>query len=144
MEFEETVSMPAPTRFSIAGGFALAVVVASMMWAPAVPFAQQGPLGLVGFDKWVHFGSYAGIMFLFAWAFHAKSMGLLLAIAFATFLLGAGVELIQSTIPYRTMNAADVVANGAGVVFALGVWEVIRPRLPLESSEQVEEDASPQ
>lgn len=131
MEFSDALGVPAPTRFSIAGGFALAVVFASFLHAPEV-INETGPLGLFALDKWIHFGSYALIAFLIAYALLARTTWSLIAIVVVVGLLGAGVELIQSTIPWRTMEAMDVVANVAGTVFSLGLWGVVRRRRQLE------------
>ena len=132
MAFSDAVVVPAPTRFSLAGGFAIAVVLASMMHAPADPFAQLGPFGLLSIDKWIHVGSYAGISFLIAYAYLARSRRTLVVIATMTILLGIGVEFIQSTISWRTMEAADIVANSIGSVGALVLWGIAWRCLPIQ------------
>lgn len=121
-------TVAAPTRYALTGGFAMAVVVASMMHAPADPFARQGPLGLFGIDKWVHVGSYALFAALLAYAYFAQTALALLTIAATTILFGIGVELVQSTIPWRTMEFADVVANSIGAVIGLVVWRAALAR----------------
>ena len=132
MEFSDVVDAPAPTRFSIAGGFALAVVLASMMHAPADPFAELGPLGLFTFDKWIHVGSYALVALLLSYAYLARTVTVLAGIAVLTVALGVGVEFIQGTISWRTMELADVAANSTGALVALGVWRVAWDRLPVQ------------
>ena len=138
MEFSDAIAVPAPTRFSLAAGFAIAVVLASMMHAPVNPFAQSGPFGLITVDKWVHVGSYAGIAFLLSYAYLARSGRALVAIAVATILLGIGVEFIQSSISWRTMELADVAANSVGTVGALGVWGAVWHRLPISVGRESE------
>ena len=138
MEFSDATAVPAPTRFSLAGGFAIAVALASMMHAPATPFAQNGPLGLFGFDKWVHVGSYALVAFFLAYALVARTTATLVAIAVVTVVLGIGVELIQSTIPWRSMETVDVAANTAGTVGALGLWKVSWRALPIDVGDDTE------
>lgn len=134
MEFSDARDVPVPTRLSIAGGFALAVVVASMVQAPADPIAKLGPLGLFGVDKWVHVGSYALLAFLGAFVTLTRSVVVLLAIALATTVFGAGVELLQWPIPWRTMESADVVANALGAFVAVGIWHVIWSRVTVRDS----------
>lgn len=114
----------APTRFTMAGGCAVAVALASLLRAPADPFAELGPLGLFYVDKWVHVGSYALLAYLLAFAVLAERLWVFVAVVVASVLFGAGVELVQSTIPYRTTELADVVANAAGAVLAVAVWKV--------------------
>ena len=49
---------------------------------------------------------------------------------------GAGIELLQGTVPYRYFSPADFVANILGVVLASS-WFLIEPRLdylPLSST----------
>lgn len=119
MKFSRAVS--APARDALAVGCTGAVVVASLVHAPPA-VAATGPLGLVGVDKWIHAGSHAGIAVLFAFAALARTVPILVAIAVGSVLIGGGVELLQSTIPWRTTEFADVLANGAGTVVALAVW----------------------
>ena len=129
MEFSDAVDVPAPTRFSLAGGFAMAVVLASMMHAPASVFAGTGPFDLVSVDKWIHFGSYAMVGMLIAYATSARTLAVFVAIAVVTICLGIGVELIQSTIPWRTMEAVDVVANTTGTVVGIAMWRIASWRI---------------
>ncbi len=142
MESSDAFDIPAPTRFSLAGGFAMAVVLASMMHAPSDPFAKLGPLGMFGVDKWVHVGSYALITYLLAYAYLARTARSIAAIVAVSVLLGAGVELIQSTIVWRNMEAADVVANTIGTLGAVAVWEVTWRRLPLTDPQDADGNAS--
>lgn len=134
MEFADALAVPTPARFSLVSVFAIAVVIASVMKAPAAPFAKLGPLGLFGIDKWVHVWSYALFTFLLAYAYLASRVRVLVVIATASILFGTGVELIQSTVPWRTMEFADVLANTAGMGIALVVWRVVWWQLPMETA----------
>lgn len=143
MEFSNALASRAPTRaptrfalarFSLAAGFALAVVVASMIHAPADPFAKLGPLGLFGVDKWIHVGSYALLAFLGAFVVLTRSVAVLVGIALLTTVFGAGVELLQGTIEWRTMEFADVVANALGAVIAVALWRFVWPHLPVRTT----------
>ncbi len=122
MEFVRASEVPAPTRYTLAGGFAVAVALASILHAPD-PIANDGPLGLMGIDKWIHVGSYALLTYLLAFACLAERAWAFVVIALASVAFGGGVELVQSTIPWRTMEFADVVANSAGTVVAVGAWK---------------------
>lgn len=140
MELSDVFAVPAPTRFSIAGGFGMAVVLVSFVHAPDV-IADTGPLGLVALDKWIHAGSYALIVFLLGYALLAKDFMLLYTIVVVAVVVGAGVELIQSTIPWRTMEEADVFANVVGAVAGLVAWTAARRLLPVTSRVESEETA---
>ena len=137
MEVSDVVAVPTPARLSIAGGVVLAVFVASMVHAPADPIGNIGPLGLFGVDKWVHVGSYALIAFLGCYVALTRSVRLLLVIALAATAFGAGLELLQGPIPWRTMEFADVLANALGAFLAVGLWWVLWRLLPTASSTTV-------
>lgn len=136
MESPAAVAVRAPIRFSIAGAFAVAVLVASMIEAPAA-VASQGPFGLVGLDKWIHAGSYALLTLLGAYVALTRAPFALLLVAVAATVFGAGVELVQEPIPYRSYERADMVANGLGALFAVAVWRVgwaVRPDRPASAA----------
>jgi VanZ family protein len=138
MEFSDVFAVPAPTRFSIAGGFAMAVAFASFLHAPDA-IAETGPLGLYALDKWIHAGSYAVVAFLLAYAAHVKHVLLLVAIAVVTTLAGVGIEFVQSTIPWRTFEVADMYANTVGAVAAVALWRVVWSYYPFPAAEDAEE-----
>ncbi|MFC7141426.1 VanZ family protein [Halosimplex aquaticum] len=129
MELSDASALPAPTRFSIACGFALAVVFASLAHPPAF-VDQTGMFGDVGIDKWIHAGSYALVTFLLAYAVLAESVLSLVGIAAVAIALGIGVEFVQSTIAWRSKEAADVIANVTGTIVAVGAWKLVQWWLP--------------
>lgn len=122
----------APARFSVATSFAIAVVIASMMPAPADPLSNLGPLGLFGVDKWIHLGAYALLAFLGAFVALSRSLMILAAITVLTVLFGLGVEVLQGAIAWRTMEAADVLANTVGAVVGVTVWQITWVGLPAQ------------
>lgn len=128
MAFSEGHTISTPARFSIAGGFAVAVMLVSLVHVPPDVATTTGPLGVYGVDKWIHAGSYGGITVLLAYASRTGRVAVLVGIALATVLLGAGVELIQSTIPWRSMELADIAANAVGAFAALAVSLVVTRR----------------
>lgn len=130
MEFSDVLAVRAPTRLTIAVGFALAVLVASMMHAPADPLTDFGPLDMFRVDKWIHFGSYALLAFLGAYVALTRSAMTLLLIATVTTVFGAGVEVLQSTIAWRTMESGDLIANTLGALLAVAVWWLAWTVLP--------------
>ncbi|WP_226010873.1 VanZ family protein [Halomicrobium salinisoli] len=133
MDLVRASEVPAPTRYTLAGGFAVAVALASILHAPD-PIANDGPLGLLRVDKWIHVGSYALLTYLLAFAVLAERARVFVVIALASVAFGGGVELVQSTIPWRTMEFADVVANSAGTVVAIGAWRATWATEPVARS----------
>lgn len=113
---------------------AVAVVAVGILWASVTrPTAVRdvlGPLGIVGFDKWLHAVAYAVLAVvlgyaLVEWDATVAAIGVLLA----AMAFGLGVELLQSTIPYRTFSRWDLLANGVGATVVAVAWRAIAPRL---------------
>ena len=99
--------------------------------------ARAGPLGLVGFDKWVHGAAYATLALLGASALAARPSTrgrdgwslVLVVVGVAAF--GAGVEVVQSTLPVRSFDVLDVAANATGALVGVGAWRaLVRLSLP--------------
>lgn len=113
---------------------AVAVVAAAILWAsvtrPTGVRGVLGPLGIVGLDKWLHAVAYACLAVVLAyalaeWDATAAAVGVLLA----AMAFGLGVELLQSTIPYRTFSWWDLLANAVGATVVAVGWRAISPRL---------------
>ena len=82
-------------------------------------------------DKWLHFVAYAGLGGALAYALSGvdQSRAARAATVFALAVgFGAGVELVQGTLPYRTMALGDAVANGLGASLSLA-WYLLEPRV---------------
>lgn len=108
-----------------------AIVYASIVFAASVvnpPSGGQptaGPFGLVGADKWVHAIAYAVLTVLLAYALWASTFRLLVVVAVVASVYGVGIELVQSTLPFRTFDRLDAVANTLGVLVAsVSLWVV--------------------
>jgi VanZ family protein len=67
-------------------------------------------------DKLLHAGSYLVLMVWFVGLYRQRWH---LPIALMLFLLGVGVEFLQSRLPTRHFDPMDMVANGAGIVIGL-------------------------
>lgn len=95
-------------------GVALAAVLA-LGPGPALPPVE-------GQDKLQHAAAFAALAFAAALAYPApagRARGRSAWIAVALMGYGVAIELAQSQIPSRTASAADVVADGAGVLLGL-------------------------
>ena len=107
--------------WAVAAAATLAVVAGSL--APG-----QAASGLpAGADKLLHATGYATIAVAVAAALGARTTRVLVAVATAATLLGAGVELLQPTVG-RTASLADGVANGLGAVVGALAVRVSRSR----------------
>lgn len=101
-----------------------AILVASLLPLPrddAVP-----PVVPFGIDTWIHAISYAVFAASLLGATRAeepRGSGLrgILIVATVAVALGTGVEVVQTVIPGRTFEVADVVANAVGVLLGLVV-----------------------
>ncbi|KAB1192446.1 antibiotic resistance protein VanZ [Haloferax sp. MBLA0076] len=105
-------------------GYALVVLVASVVPTPPGGLTPSGPLGLVGLDKWVHGVGYAVLGFGLALASRAQrgtEIGHVIVVASA---YGAGIELVQATLPYRSFSIADAGANVLGAVLGGLLWYI--------------------
>ncbi|POG53836.1 VanZ family protein [Haloferax marisrubri] len=111
-----------PRRAAVALGYALVVLAASVVPTPPGSLAPMGPLGLVGLDKWVHAVGYAGLGFAFASAVRAEGRREVVAAVVTAGAFGAGIEVVQAVLPYRSFGVADAGANLAGAVLGGVVW----------------------
>lgn len=106
----------------VAGGIAVAMLSPST-GAAAPPFE----IPLVGFDKLLHAGAYAGLTALVAVAVWVSGWHRSGRYA------GGGVSLysmilegLQGTIPSRAVSIGDAGANLVGVALGIGCWVVLR------------------
>ncbi len=107
------------------------VLVASTVDPPTAGVPTTGPLGLVGFDKWLHALSYGAMAGLVAYAVLARdARAVVLAVA-AAVAFGAGVEVIQDFLPYRAFDVDDMLANAVGAVLGGLGWTVLTAYLTL-------------
>jgi len=114
----ETVVVVKPPngRWLVFAVAALAVVSASLVPTGAAPSAVEEAHATANL-VW-HAATY---FLLTALALHAvDDRERWLVVAAGIIVLGAGVELAQAFVPYRTASLFDVAANAAGVFAALG------------------------
>lgn len=111
-----------PRRILLVLGYALVVFVASVMPTPGGSLTPAGPLSLVGLDKWLHGVGYAGLGFGLALATGARRPDEIRTAVVVTGLYGAGIELVQALLPYRTFSVADMGANVFGAVLGGLLW----------------------
>lgn len=96
--------------------------ISVLFFLPGSALPKEPPFGITHFDKYVHFGFFA--LLLFFWRFYfglaARYHYLLLLMAF---FYGMGVELVQHYfIANRSFDLGDVLADITGAVAGILVW----------------------
>lgn len=96
------------------------VTIAVLCFLPGSALPQEDWLDAVAFDKWVHLGLFAGLLFLWRFQFsNAPVWGLLAAAVVYAF----GIEAVQHYfIPNRSFDVGDVMADVGGAGLGLGAW----------------------
>jgi glycopeptide antibiotics resistance protein len=119
-------TVPKRLRYAVACGFALAILLASIIEPSAgVPRTLFG----VGFTVYLHVVAYAVLTAAIGYATRSADRGTLLVAVTVATAYGAGIELLQGTIPYRTMAAADVLINAIGALCGAAVWRIAVSRI---------------
>ncbi|KAB1186699.1 MULTISPECIES: VanZ family protein [Haloferax] len=119
-----------PRSTLVVVGYALVVLVVSVIPTPPGGLSPSGPLGLVGVDKWVHGIGYAGLSLGLGFASQARRPAEIRTVVVVASCYGACIELVQATLPYRSFSLADMGANVVGAVLGGVLWYVVvRPHV---------------
>lgn len=110
--------------------FVLVTLVTILVFSVVRPPATGpivGPFGLVPQSAWLHAIGYAGLAVVLAYALRTSPRPdwqvLCLVFALAT-VYGAGIELLQSTIAYRTFDTVDILVNAIGAAVSVVGWKL--------------------
>ncbi len=116
----------ASTSIRYAGVVALAAAIlyASIIEPGGVPRTFLG----VGVTVYLHLAAYGGLSAALGYAVLAADRRTLLGVALVATAYGACIELLQGTIPHRTMAGSDVIVNAVGAAIGAGLWRVLAPR----------------
>lgn len=106
--------------------WALYVVVASLIDPGSGSGPATGPLGVVGFDKWLHVSTYATFAFLSALGMRARTTRQLAVVVLVTVAFGVGIEGLQYPVAARSADIFDAMANTIGAAVGVIIWTVIR------------------
>lgn len=110
-------------RYALPVAVAAAIVLASVV-DPAGGGSRVA-VGPVGADKFVHATGYAVLtaaLLVAGRPFEGRRRaGAALAVVLAT-ALGAGLEVVQATLPARTFSVGDAAANALGALAAALLW----------------------
>jgi VanZ family protein len=100
-------------------------------WAATLYFVSSQPTvpapDVPNFDKMAHFGAYAVLGALLAFAAHRSRAPLALAVVIGV-LYGASDEIHQMYVPGRSPDALDWAADAAGVITACYLYTRWRSR----------------
>lgn len=102
-------------------GIAWFFLVTVLLFLPGNDLPSPYPwLDLIYFDKWVHFGLFGGMAFLFMWPVgisalpKANKIKWMIIIVVACIVWGIITEFIQLNLPGRSFSLADWSADIAG------------------------------
>jgi len=109
--------------------YAVLVFGGSVVNPPSTGITLAGPLGLVGADKWFHAAIYAVLVVLVAYALWARTPRVILIAVAVASLYGAGIEVVQSMLPFRSFETLDMLANAVGALLAGVVLWVLSSRI---------------
>ena len=106
-------------------------LITILFFLPGSALPKENWLGDIYFDKWVHFGFFAVLLFSWAAAFEVRSKWMWLLLAAIVY--GAAVEFIQRDwVPNRDFDLYDLLADTLGAIAGLVVWlRVYKKNKPL-------------
>lgn len=123
--------MPIWVRISLAIGATFVLIYFSIVPPPGSGAISEGPIGVIPYSYWLHFGSYTGLSILLGYATaHVPRPDWQLWVFVLTVSTGITIELIQHTIPMRTFSVLDILVNTLGVsvgVLLLTIFDVLTP-----------------
>jgi len=109
-------------------GFALILLVTSLLPVPEGAGESLPALLGVPLDKWVHAASYALLTGLLAWGRRTRDRSAVATLSVLATGYGAGIELLQALVATRGLSAADMLANAVGAAVAAIAYIVARSR----------------
>ncbi|WP_132057930.1 VanZ family protein [Halorussus amylolyticus] len=100
------------------------IFYSSVIEPPSSGVPHTGPLGLFGFDKWLHVLAYGGLAGALATALApGRGVGRAVVLAAALALAyGVGIEFAQAVVPTRAFSVGDILANVVGVTVGAVCW----------------------
>jgi VanZ family protein len=94
-----------------------------LFFLPGSDLPQANWLESIYFDKWVHIGLFAILVFLWRSSFNFDFNYYNWLLLFSALVYGLLVEFIQKNcVPNRSFDLFDVLADMAGSILGLAVW----------------------
>lgn len=117
---------PAPRSLRYVGVVACAAVI---LYASVLNPGDGAPTTLfgIGVTVYLHLVAYAGFAGAVGYALLAADRRALVVAAGASVLYGAGVEVVQGFLAYRTMSGFDVAVNTGGATAGTALWWLVAP-----------------
>jgi VanZ family protein len=110
----------------------LATILVFSVVRPPAGGPTLGPFGRVPLTTWLHGIGYAGLAFVLAYALQTSPRPdwqvLCAVFVFAT-AYGLGIELIQSTLAYRSFDVGDILVNAGAAAAAVTGWKLLVRRV---------------
>jgi VanZ family protein len=120
--------VPRWLRWSLVVAVLATLLVFSVVRPPGTTGRAFGPLGAFPLTAWLHAIGYAGLAVVLAYALQTSPRPdwqiLCVVFAFVT-AYGAGIELIQSTLAYRTFDVGDILVNALGAAVSVTGWKLL-------------------
>ncbi len=111
------------------------IISTLLLTIPGKAFPKENWLEKIWFDKWVHIGMFAIMVFLWCWAMlrmkldKEKLKKAFVFIALLWFAYGIGMEFVQKyLVVNRSFDSGDIIADGVGCL--LGLIYSIRRYIP--------------
>jgi|GEM_PF-510553 len=124
--------VPRPVRWLLVAVVLVTILAFSVVRPPGTERLVTGPFGVLPLSTWLHGIGYAGLALVLAYALRTSPRPdwqvLCAVFAFAT-AYGAGIELLQSTLAYRSFDTMDILVNAAAATLAVTGWKLLVRRV---------------
>ena len=109
------------------------IIITTLFFLPGSTLPKGDWLSKIYFDKWVHIGLFAILIFLWRSAFEWKIANYNITLLLLAFLYGLAVEIIQQQwIPNRSFDIYDILSDLTGSILGLLIWlRVYKKNKPL-------------
>jgi VanZ family protein len=100
------------------------IFISILFFLPGSAFPKTNWLSKIWFDKWVHIGLFALLIFLMCWAFEINNKRSFLTVLAIAAVYGISVELIQDQfVLNRSFDWGDWLADITGSLLGVFVWK---------------------
>lgn len=120
--------MQQPLRIVLATGWFL--FISFLFFLPGSALPSNDWLSKINFDKFVHIGFFALLLFLWIWALAIKNKKALVILTFLAIIYGLVIEVCQDKfVANRSFDSGDILADFVGSI--IGSWVGYKKNKPL-------------